>query len=182
MVTDDPTFPEAGEKPVMAVFPPFVRTTKFVADVAVTLPVVTEIGPNAALAGTTTTSDVSVAEATLAGVAAPLKLTVLFVAVLSKFVPLMVMVDPTYCHPGRKPAMFGAVDPGVAAKIRVAGVATPPVGVVLLPQALSIKNNAETKTTGNADVFFIMNLMLTSIRSIRSSLFFADFFRQYCVS
>lgn len=54
-----------------------------------------------------TTSDVDVAEATLAWRLFE-NVTELFAAVVSKFVPLIVIAEPTACQAGEKPVIVGA--------------------------------------------------------------------------
>jgi hypothetical protein len=67
-------------------------TVKLPVEVAVTPLTVTETGPVVAVVGTVTVRDVAVAATTVA--ATPLKLTVLEDALILKFWPWMVTVDP----------------------------------------------------------------------------------------
>lgn len=98
--------------------PPAVATVKLPDDVAVPPAVVTVMVPVVAPVGTVTVRDVVVAADTVAVV--PLNLTVLFAAVVSKFVPEMVTVAPTAPLVGLKDVIVGA-----------AGATTPAVGVAL---------------------------------------------------
>lgn len=109
IVTVEPTIPLAGELVIEGAWASaVVLTTKDVGDVALPPAVATVISPPLSVpAGTMTTSEVDVAEATTAGRLLE-KRTELFAATVSKFVPLMVIAEPTVCQDGENPLIVGA--------------------------------------------------------------------------
>jgi hypothetical protein len=82
-----------------------LTTVKFVADVPATPATATVIGPVVAPVGTVVVIEVAVDAETVAAV--PLNFTVLFAAVVLKFVPVMVTVAPTTPDAGVKLVMVG---------------------------------------------------------------------------
>ena len=160
IVTVDPTVPLVGELVIVgAVALPEVCTTKLVEESTEPPAVATVITPFEAPVGTITTSDVDVAEATVACLPfEPLILTELLAATGSKLVPLMVIADPTTCQAGEKPEIVGAA---VAAKARtvdplapVEVASAPPVEDELPPHEAK-SSNTENKVTYNSALFIL---------------------------
>jgi hypothetical protein len=102
MVILVPTIPCNGEKLLMV---GLRGTVKLSTDTAVCEPTCTEIVPVAAPAGTVTVNEVVVAAVTVAVVL--LNLTMLFVAVVLKLVPVMVTLVPAIPCSGEKLLMVG---------------------------------------------------------------------------
>ena len=153
IVAVDPTAPLEGELVIVgAVAPPLVVSINFVADVALPPDVATLIAPFFIPAGTITTSDVEVADATTAGTLLA-NLTALFAALVSKLVPLMVIADPTDCQAGENPEIVGAVE---ITCFETESVETVLVNAGLPPHALK-SNSMENKVTYNAALFFILS-------------------------
>jgi hypothetical protein len=100
MMTAVPTEPLAGRNSVIT-----GRTLKLSDEVAVMPSTVTEMTPVVAPEGTVVTIDVAVELSTVA--VTPLNVTVLSIAVVSKFVPWIVTVLPTTPLVGEKPVIVG---------------------------------------------------------------------------
>ena len=117
MVTEAPTAPLVGLKEVM-VGVVAVVTVKLVVLVAVTPPTVTVMAPVAAPVGTVVFILIAVGVPVIVA-AIPLKnLTVLLVAVVLKFVPVMVTAVPTLPFAGVKLVMVGVVVDGIVLRNR----------------------------------------------------------------
>jgi hypothetical protein len=99
IVTDVPTTPDVGERPVM-----FGATAKFTPLLA-TPPTVTTTLPAAAPVGTGTMIDL--APQLVGAAAVPSKVTVLVPWLAPKLVPVMVIVAPTAPFVGEIPVTFG---------------------------------------------------------------------------
>ena len=153
IVTGVVTGPIPGENEVIV---GGVVTVKLVPLVAVNPPTVTVMVPEVAPVGTGTTSVVAVAVETIAVV--PLNLTMLFVVVVLKFVPVMVTGVVTGPVPGENEVIVGGV---VTVKLVLLVAVNPPTVTVMVPDVAPVGTGTTRVVAVAVETVAVVPLNLT---------------------